>query len=392
MSTRQPAAPRRRSRASSVAGGDVHDAAARARRRATRRSRAGDVVLAEHLDHPLGRAVALVDQRRPGCRRRSQRADVGDRALDVAAVGLDRRGPAAPALDGAGLDVDVDARRSRRARRAAASPVAGVGVEAERADAPPGLALREARARGRRRASGTTPRRGRSAPVPPPAAAAQRRLEELLAGRDQVVGAAAGPLGVEHQHVGVGRASGRRAAPSRRRAPGPATPCPRRRCPSAILSVSSASCGCALAELGGPAAHLVGEQQLAARRRPQPVDRARGCAGRRPRSERISSTSSPQNSTRSGCSSVGGKTSTMPPRTANSPRFSTRSTREYAAPARAPGSPVGCARSRAGSRAALLLGLAHGRALLLGAGRLELLLHEPAVGGARAAGPAGCRM
>ena len=40
--------------------------------------------------------------------------------------------------------------------------------------------------------------------------------------------------------------------------------------------------------------------------------------------------SSPQNSTRSGCSSVGGNTSRMPPRTANSPRFSTRSTRAYA--------------------------------------------------------------
>lgn len=37
---------------------------------------------------------------------------------------------------------------------------------------------------------------------------------------------------------------------------------------------------------------------------------------------------------RSGCSSVGGKTSRMPPRTANSPRFSTSSTREYAAAAR----------------------------------------------------------
>ncbi len=45
---------------------------------------------------------------------------------------------------------------------------------------------------------------------------------------------------------------------------------------------------------------------------------------------RISSTSSPQNSTRDGCSSVGGKTSRMPPRTANSPRLVTRSTRAYA--------------------------------------------------------------
>ncbi len=50
--------------------------------------------------------------------------------------------------------------------------------------------------------------------------------------------------------------------------------------------------------------------------------------------QRISSTVSPQNSTRRGCSSVGGKTSRMPPRTANSPRRSTRSTRAYAAAAR----------------------------------------------------------
>ena len=50
--------------------------------------------------------------------------------------------------------------------------------------------------------------------------------------------------------------------------------------------------------------------------------------------QRISSTVSPQNSSRSGCSSVGGKTSRMPPRTANSPRRSTRSVRAYAAAAR----------------------------------------------------------
>ena len=46
--------------------------------------------------------------------------------------------------------------------------------------------------------------------------------------------------------------------------------------------------------------------------------------------QRTSSTVSPQNSTRTGCSSVGGKTSMIPPRTANSPRFSTSSTRAYA--------------------------------------------------------------
>ncbi len=49
---------------------------------------------------------------------------------------------------------------------------------------------------------------------------------------------------------------------------------------------------------------------------------------------RISSSSSPKNSARTGWSSVGGKTSMMPPRTANSPRRVTMSTREYAAPAR----------------------------------------------------------
>ena len=102
--------------------------------------------------------------------------------------------------------------------------------------------------------------------------------------------------------------------------------------PAAILSVSSTSCGCA-----SPSA--------AARRRTSSVSSSSRHGGAHSRSTlsrvrwsateklRISSTSSPQNSTRSGCSSVGGKTSTMPPRTANSPRFSTRSTREYAASA-----------------------------------------------------------
>jgi len=47
------------------------------------------------------------------------------------------------------------------------------------------------------------------------------------------------------------------------------------------------------------------------------------------RKYRISSTVSPKNSIRSGCSSVGGKTSSMPPRTARSPRFSTSSARAY---------------------------------------------------------------
>ncbi|CKP71603.1 Uncharacterised protein [Mycobacterium tuberculosis] len=45
---------------------------------------------------------------------------------------------------------------------------------------------------------------------------------------------------------------------------------------------------------------------------------------------RISVISSPQNSTRTGCSAVGAKMSRIPPRTANSPRRPTISTRVYA--------------------------------------------------------------
>ncbi len=107
--------------------------------------------------------------------------------------------------------------------------------------------------------------------------------------------------------------------------------------PSASLSVISRSCGCS-------------RPRSAARRRTSSVSSSSRHGGAHSRSSppasssvvvrwsatanlRISSTSSPKNSTRSGCSSVGGNTSTMPPRTANSPRFSTRSTRVYAAPA-----------------------------------------------------------
>ncbi len=103
-------------------------------------------------------------------------------------------------------------------------------------------------------------------------------------------------------------------------------------CPSASFSKISASSGCssprALARIrtssvSSSSRHGGAHSRVAAAR-------VRWSATA---NDLISSTSSPQNSTRSGCSSVGGKTSTMPPRTANSPRFSTRSTRVYAAPA-----------------------------------------------------------
>ena len=46
--------------------------------------------------------------------------------------------------------------------------------------------------------------------------------------------------------------------------------------PSAILSVSSSSCGCCSPSSAARAAYVVGEQQLAARRRPEPLDLLEG--------------------------------------------------------------------------------------------------------------------
>ena len=84
-------------------------------------------------------------------------------------------------------------------------------------------------------------------------------------------------------------------------------------------------------ELGGPLADVGGEQHLPARRRDDLVRAGVAESGRERWSatekQRSSETSSPQNSMRTGDSAVGGKRSTIPPRTANSPRFSTISTR-----------------------------------------------------------------
>ena len=46
--------------------------------------------------------------------------------------------------------------------------------------------------------------------------------------------------------------------------------------PAAILSVSSSSCGWAWPSAAARAAYLLGEEQLAARRRPEPLDRLQG--------------------------------------------------------------------------------------------------------------------
>ena len=95
--------------------------------------------------------------------------------------------------------------------------------------------------------------------------------EELVAGRDQVVGAGPGPLGVEHQHVGVGRhqvdeqlhlvdqRGSQRLHPLHRDAGGD-------------LVGQLDQCGVGLAELPGPSADVVGQQQLTAGRCPEPLD------------------------------------------------------------------------------------------------------------------------
>ena len=147
-------------------------------------------------------------------------------------------------------------------------------VEAERAHRPPRLVLGQGvladvgqgavrrRAQVDRGAAAT----GRGRPA---------RAEELLAGGDQVVGAAARALRVEHQHMGVGRHQvdqelhlvdehGRQRLHALDRDPGG----------DLVGQLEQLRVG--LAEGGRAAAYLVGEQQLAARRRPEPLDLLQG--------------------------------------------------------------------------------------------------------------------
>ena len=211
----------------------------------------------------------------------------------------------------AGVGLDLGARTTRRRGRTARGPA------------------RRGRARGsrreRRRGCGTRPGRGRSAPRRrwrPPPTTPGGTPRWWRRGRGREPGSAPG-------RTDSTRSGGQQAdqqTPCRRRARVPATPCPRRRDPPPASrtarpgrdarrpargraprtsSVSSSS------RHGG--AHSV-------------VDRIeRALVGHREATDLLDA--SPKNSTRRGCSSVGGKTSTMPPRTANSPRRSTRSTR-----------------------------------------------------------------
>ncbi len=197
-------------------------------------------MLAEHLDHPLRRAVALVDGDHPPPGGEVS-PDVGDHVLDVAAVGLGRLGRDLPRVL--------------------------VGVQAERADPPPRLPLLEHLA-----ADVGDAAQGRGAEVDRCGAAGGRGgpagVEELLAGRDQVVGPGAHALGVEHEHVGLGREQldehlhlvdqrrRERLHPLDGHALGQ-------------LVGELGQLGVLLPQLGGATAYVVGEQQLAARRRPQ---------------------------------------------------------------------------------------------------------------------------
>ena len=206
-----------------------------------------DVVVGEHLDHPLGRAVAGVEDD-DAVVGGQPAADVGDGPLEVAAVGLGDLGRQQPGLD---------------------ATVAGLALDAERADAPPGttagegvladvgeLAVRRGAEVDRRLTT-----RGRRRPA---------GAEELLAGRDQVVRAGADPLGVEHDHVGVRghqvdeqlhlvdehRGQGLHAL---------------HRDAGGDLVRQLEQLRVRLPQRGRPAAYLVGQQQLAARRRPEPA-------------------------------------------------------------------------------------------------------------------------
>ena len=83
--------------------------------------------------------------------------------------------------------------------------------------------------------------------------------------------AGADPLGVLQHDVRARRAAGRAAAPCRRRAPARATPCPRPRCPRRACRGRRPGRGASTASSAARSRTLVGEQQLAARRRPQAV-------------------------------------------------------------------------------------------------------------------------
>ena len=179
---------------------------------------------------------------------------------------------------------------------------------------------------GRRRGCGTRPGRGRSAPRAPVAAAAHDawRNSSLVATRSWARARTRSGSQIRTDPGAGQQADQRLHVADQHR-------CQRLHALDGValrqLREQVGQRGMLAGQLGGASPDLVGEQQLAAGRRPQVVDGVeRALVGHGEAADLLDV--SPQNSTRSGCSSVGGKTSTMPPRTANSPRRSTRSTRD----------------------------------------------------------------
>ena len=218
-----------------------------------------DVVLGQRLDQPLGGAVAGEDHDH-AVAVLAPRLDVGDGALDVAAVGGRPGGP----------------RRSRTSLVSDRRAPNGLTVHHGRA-ACQGVLAHVAELAVRRRAEVDRRLARRRRPRP-----SWRRGTPGWSRPGR--GRGCGPARGRRPARGCRRASRRPAAPARRRAPGRATPCPRRRC-------RRRACRSARAAAGGPRPSAaarrrtsVGQQQLAARRRPQPAPAPPGCAGRRRRS------------------------------------------------------------------------------------------------------------
>ena len=209
------------------------------------------VALAQRLDHPLGRTVAGVDDH------------------DPVAVG-------APPLD-------VGDRASRRRRGSAARawprahPTSGAPSASSR---PNGLSDHQERSRSRAWARTSPSSRYDAAPrsigaVPPPAAAAQLapRNSSLVATRSWArLRARSGSSTSTWVSAGSRSTSSSISSTSDRRQRLHALD----RDALGELVGELAQLGVRGPELGGPAAYVVGEQQLAARRRPQPVELVEG--------------------------------------------------------------------------------------------------------------------
>ena len=231
----------------------------------------------------------------------------GDPALDVG-----QRGGGVAAVGRGGLHVD---------RPRASRPGRGrTGTARTRCARGPGSRG------GRRRARGTPPSRDRSAtrrrrrqqPTTPGGTPRSSRP-----GRRRGPGCARGPS-AGSPNVGGSRSTNDSMSSVRT---GVSDSMPSTAWPSAILVKISARRGCSTASSAALArtSSVSSSSRHGGAQTWVTSSRVRWSATAK---RRISSTSSPKNSIRSGCSSVGGKTSMMPPRTANSPRRSTRSTRE----------------------------------------------------------------